>query len=213
MRYYPAMLDINDRKCVVVGGGTVAERKVNSLLECSANVTVISPEICSGIQELHNQGHIRAIERAYCSGDLNGAVLIIAATDNPEINHQVYNDGQAQGMLVNTVDDITNSNFIVPSSFRRGDLLIAISTGGSSPALARKIRTALEKDYGEEYESLVALVGEVRADLVVRGIKVSPECWQDALAMKSLQGLIRRGRYEEAKRNLLAKLEASSPEE
>ncbi len=203
--YYPVFLDIAGKKCVVVGGGEVALRKVNTLLDNGANVEVISPELCP---ELAAKGQINVTKRAYQPGDLTGAFLAIVATDNRETNHQIAREGRSRGVLVNVVDDAEYSDFILPSLVQRGDIAIAISTAGKSPALARKLRTRLEKEYGEEYAVLVRVIDEIRSEIKQRGIVIDAETWQDALDLDLLSGLIKKGQTEKAReiisRNLLS---------
>lgn len=204
--YYPVFLDIAGKRCVVIGGGQVALRKVQMLLEYGAKVEVISPELCpelAAIPEIHVQ------HRQYQPGDLKGTFLAIVATDNHETNCQVSREARSQAVLVNVVDNAENSDFILPSLVRRGDMTIAVSTAGRSPALARKLRTRLEQDFGEEYAALVRLIDEVRCELKQRGIKVDTETWQDALELDLLTGLVKQGKIEEAReilsRHLLKK--------
>ena len=136
-RYYPIFLNIRGKRCVVVGGGPVALRKVNILLEHEANVEVISPELCPELSQLAKSRAIQVLQRNYNGGDLQGVFIAIAATDDGEINNKVAEEARAKGVLVNVVDDLEHSDFIVPSQFRRGDIAIAVSTAGKSPALAR----------------------------------------------------------------------------
>ena len=204
--YYPIFLNIGGKRCVVVGGGQVALRKVRALLEHRANVEVISPELCSELIELAEGGQIRVVRRHYQSGDLQKALVAIAATDDSDINLQVAKEAQSKAVLVNVVDDAENSDFIVPSCLRRGDVTIAISTAGKSPALARKIRTRLEKDFGDEYASLALLVDEVRTEAKQRGIRVDGDAWQEALDLSLLTDLLRRGDSEKARDILLSNL-------
>jgi siroheme synthase-like protein len=202
--YYPAFINLAGKSCVVVGGGEVALRKANALLEREAEVTVISPEVCPELTALANEGRIRISPRRYRSGDLDGAFLVISATDNRQTNGQVAGDAATRNVLVNVVDDAALSSFIVPSSFKRGDVVVAVSTSGRGPALARKIRTKLEAEFGEEYDDLARLVDEVRSDLKRRGTSADAEAWQTALDVDSLLGLLRQGKTAEA-RNLLVK--------
>ena len=190
----------------MVGGGSVAERKIGMLLEHQASVTVISPTLCQGLQHLAEQGAIQTIIRNYHTGDLEEAFLVIAATDDPCINTAIADQRGKQRALVNVVDNPEISDFIVPALVRRGDITIAISTAGKSPALARKIRAELEKNFGAEYASLVRLVNEVRSELKSRGVTVHGDDWQEALDLDSLVEMIRAGRTEEAKAILLHKL-------
>jgi precorrin-2 dehydrogenase/sirohydrochlorin ferrochelatase len=208
--YYPIMLNLRDKRCVVIGGGLVAERKVAAFLECGALVCVIGPELSPGLRALADKGRIEVVSRSYKEGDLKDAVLAVAATDNSEVNSKVFSEGQRIGVPVNVVDDLETSSFIVPSILRRGELLIAVSTSGRSPALARKIRQDLEERYEAEYASLVTLISEVRAELKERGIEIDTNAWQKSLDTVALLELLRDGDRERAKQRLLADLEAAS---
>lgn len=204
--YYPIFLNISGKKCVVVGGGQVALRKVTTLLEHGASVEVISPDLCSELSQLAESGEIRVLQRSYRAGDLQDAVIAIAATNDSNTNLEVVKEARRKAVLVNVVDDAESSDFIVPSYMRRGDVTIAISTGGRSPALARKIRNRLEKDFGDEYASLALLIDEVRAEVKGQGIKVNGDAWQEALDLDLLGDLLRRGDNEKAKAILLSNL-------
>ncbi len=206
--YYPVFLDIGGKKCVVVGGGQVALRKVRALLECRADVLVISPDLCAGLGQLEGSGEIHVINREYQEGDLEGAFVAIAATGDGEANLRVAEEARRKAALVNVVDNPENCDFIAPSYIRRGDVTIAISTAGRSPALARKIRNRLERDFGNEYASLALLINEVRAEVKEQGIKVDSDVWQEALDLDALLELVRRGDREKARAMLLNKLEA-----
>ena len=206
--YYPIFLNISGKRCVVVGGGKVALRKVRMLLEHEARVEVISPELGSELKELARDGKICALNREYQAGDLKGATMAIAATDNGDINLKVLSEAQRKAILVNVVDDPEISDFIVPAYVRRGVITIAVSTSGRSPALARKIRTRLEEEFGEEYAFLVQLIGEVRAELKRQGIRVNGDAWQKAIDLDLLLELLRQGEREKAKTILLNNLKA-----
>lgn len=164
--FYPVFLNLNNQKCLVVGGGKVAERKVISLLECGAQVKVVSPEITEKLQELVASKSIVHICREYCSQDLESAFLVVSATASEELNKKISQECRERNILVNVVDDPDKCSFIVPSVVRRGDLAIAISTSGKSPALAKKIRQELETHYGREYEEFLEIMGEVRKKLL-----------------------------------------------
>ncbi len=204
--YYPIFLNISGRRCVVVGGGQVALRKVTTLLEHRAVVEVISPDLCAGLSQLAEKGEIGVFQREYQSGDLEGAVIAIAATDDRNTNLAVAKEARARAVLVNVVDDAGNSDFIAPAYVRRGDVTIAVSTAGRSPALARKIRTKLEKDFGEEYASLAGLLGEVRSEVKRQGIKIDGDAWQEALDLDLLSELLRKEGKEKAEAILLGNL-------
>ncbi|MDO8885938.1 bifunctional precorrin-2 dehydrogenase/sirohydrochlorin ferrochelatase [Candidatus Oleimmundimicrobium sp.] len=162
MTYYPVYLNLKNKKCVVVGGGNVAERKVLALIDCGAKVTVISPKLTKLLERLKSEGKIEHIGREYEKGDLKGAFVVIGATDNSSVNKEIYKEASALNLLVNIVDVPEICNFIVPSLVRRGDLTISISTSGKAPALAKKIRLKLEKEFGPEYEPYLNLLGEIR---------------------------------------------------
>ena len=208
--YFPAFLNLRDKKCIVVGGGKVALRKVKMLLYCKADVKVISPALHPDLARLVKKKALCRISREYQPGDLEGAVIVIAATNVKKVNDRVTQEAKRSGALVNVVDDPGPSDFIIPSFFRRKDLTIAVSTAGKSPALARKIRTILEEKYGEEYASLLSLIGEVRSELKRKRIVVSPEIWQKAIDLDLLFGFLRSGQREKAKVFLWRKLKANS---
>lgn len=162
MKYYPAYLDLRDRSCLVVGGGAVAERKALSLLEAGAVVTVISPALTARLRELSGSGKISHREKKFSEQDLEGEFLVIAATDSPEVNTHIAHAAKSRRMLVNVAAPPEESAFIVPSVVERGDLLITISTSGSSPALSRNIRKELEARYGPEYELFLEKFAKIR---------------------------------------------------
>ena len=144
MKLYPLNLDIENKNCVVIGGGEVALRKIRGLLEAGAKVKVIAPEICAGVKELFNRGEISWTRKNFSEDLLGDEIILIAATDNPEVNQRA---AQAGKFLVNVVDG--GGNFNVPSSIRRGDLLLTVSTGANSPAFSKFIRQMLEAELGE----------------------------------------------------------------
>ena len=204
--YYPIFLNISGKKCVVVGGGQVALRKVRTLLEHGASVEVISPDLCSELSQLAESGEIRVLNREYRTGDLKDALVAIAATSDSNINLEIVKEARRKAVLVNVVDDAECSDFITPSYMRRGDVTIAVSTAGRSPALARKIRIRLEKDFGNEYASLALLIDEVRTEVKQQGIKVDGDTWQRALNLDLLPDLLRKGDSQRAKAILLSNL-------
>jgi siroheme synthase-like protein len=179
--YYPVCLDLRGRPCVVIGGGAVAARKVEGLLECGARVTVVAPALAPALQALRKAGQITARLRPYTDGDLDGAALAIAATDERDVNALVAAEARARGVWLNAADDPERCDFILPAVVRRGDLQIAISTGGRSPALARRVREDLERLLPAEYADLLPLLADVRAELRAEGVDVPPERWQSAV--------------------------------
>ncbi len=204
--YYPVCLDLAGRKCVVVGGGEVARRKVKALLEHRASVEVISPELCPGLAALAQNRMIKVVPRFYRNGDLSGAFLAIAATDDADTNQRVSDEAHTGRVMVNVVDDAEKSDFIAPSYLRRGGLTIAVSTSGQSPALARKIRTRLEALFQEQYGDLARLVQEVRAEIKHDGIRITEERWQDALEPVALLEMLANGERQKARAVLVNRL-------
>jgi siroheme synthase-like protein len=166
--YYPVYIEMRDQPCVVIGGGKIAEGKVDGLLAVLANVTVIAPELTPHLHDLVHKGEIRYVGRAYQPGDLAGAFMVIGATDQADINHQVWQEATANRQLVNVVDDTPRCNFIAPSILRQGDLTIAISTSGRAPALAVRLKERLQREIGPEYARLLELAGELREPLALR---------------------------------------------
>lgn len=161
-RYYPLMVDLTGRRCLVVGGGVVAERKVRALLEAGGEVLVVSPVLTPGLEALKREGRIVHLARPYQPGDLAGSFLVFGATDDHRVNRRLADEAKAAGVLANMADSPTSGTFLAPAVLTRGDLVIAISTGGDSPALARKIREDLESVYGEEYAELLNVLERVR---------------------------------------------------
>ena len=162
MKYYPVNLDMTNKRCVVVGGGEIAERKVERLLECGAQVTVVSKSLTPVLKARKKTGQMDHIDRDYEDQALDGAFMVIGATDRNDVNERISKEAMARGLLVNIVDDPDRCNFILPSLVQQGDLSIAISTGGKSPALAKKLRKELEKQYGPEYQTLLVIMGILR---------------------------------------------------
>jgi siroheme synthase-like protein len=204
--YYPLLIDLRKKKCVVVGGGRVALRKAVSLLECGAKVTVISREFVPEFEQIRVKKPLHLLKGPFIPKGLNGATIVIAATDSRETNQGIALEARKRGAIVNVVDDPDESDFIVPSYFRRGDLTLAVSTGGASPAFARKIRTWLEKSLGEDYSKLLSLVKEVRKELKQRKKAVPAEVWQEGLDLGLLIGLVRKGKEDKVKKVLRKRL-------
>jgi precorrin-2 dehydrogenase / sirohydrochlorin ferrochelatase len=200
--YYPVFLNLTGKKCVVAGGGQVALRKVQSLLGSGASIEVIGSRICPGLAPLAAKGLLEIRRQKYDEGDIDGAYAVIAATGDRKLNRSIASEARRKKVLVNVVDDPVNCDFIMPSIMRRGDIAIAISTGGKSPALARKLRARLEKEFGEEYEEVARLIGQVRQELKDESRKIKADKWQQAIDLDALAGLVRKGLKEEAKAQL-----------
>lgn len=205
MRYYPVFLDIAGKPAVVIGGGQVALRKVEGLLDAGAHVTVISPALHPDLEALVAAGRVRHIAREYSPGDLEGCLLAFVGTDDRSVNAAVAREGKQRGAWVNAVDDPANCDFIMPGIVRRGDIILAVSTSGGSPAMARKLREDLEQFLTEEYALMLDLVAQVRRELCDRGVKVEPEVWNAALDAE-VKRLLSQGHLDEAKQRLLRSL-------
>src|SRR4051794_18354571 len=159
---YMACLRLSGRRCVVVGGGDVGLEKVEGLLACAGEVTLVSPKAIEPLRELADEGSIRWERREYERSDLEGTFIVIAATGDTDVNIRVFEDAERRAMLVNVVDVPPLCNFILPAIIRSGPLAIAISTAGASPALAKRIRDEIADEYGEPYARLAVLLNEVR---------------------------------------------------
>jgi siroheme synthase-like protein len=161
--FYIACLRLSGRRCVVVGGGEIGLEKVEGLLACDGQVTLIAPDAEPALQEYAREGSIRWEQRPYAGpADLEGVFMAIAATDDTDVNIAVYDDAERRAMLVNVVDVPPLCNFILPAIVRTGPLAIAISTAGASPALAKRMKREIEDQFGEEYARLAILLNEVR---------------------------------------------------
>ncbi|GAB4344915.1 MAG: bifunctional precorrin-2 dehydrogenase/sirohydrochlorin ferrochelatase [Desulfobulbaceae bacterium] len=172
---YPVLLDISGRLCVVIGGGEVAERKVKGLLAAEATVRVVSPEITGELALLARQGMIEWRRKTYTDDDLDGAILVFAATSDREVQEMIVRRANANGQLLNVADDPASCTFQVPATHRQGDLTMTVSTGGTSPAVAAMIRRQLEEAYGAEYDFLLRLMAMVREMTAAEGEDTSQE--------------------------------------
>jgi siroheme synthase-like protein len=202
-------LDLTGRRCIVIGGSAVAARKVGGLLAAGAQITVVSPEISERLRRLIVQQSLKHVARKYKSGDLAGFAVAFVATDDRAVNAAVFDEARARGIWVNCADDPSHCDFISPAVIRRGELSVALSTGGASPAAARAVREELESYLTEEFAQLVQSASEVRRELRLRSIRTSSEAWNTALN-GDFRRLIYEGKANEAKRLLLASLEAKS---
>jgi precorrin-2 dehydrogenase/sirohydrochlorin ferrochelatase len=207
MRYFPVFLDLKERLCVVVGGGRVAERKIKAILRTGARVKVISPRLTASLARLKKRKRISHLSRTYRRGDLRGGVLVIGATDDRSVNERIFREAAAGRIPVNVVDDPAHSSFIVPSIVDKKDLLVAISTSGKSPALARRLRQKLGKEIGPEYERLLKLLGKVREKLLPLGLgQQGNQKIFRKLADEDLLPLIRDKKIRELNRRLASVL-------
>ncbi|WP_419929790.1 precorrin-2 dehydrogenase/sirohydrochlorin ferrochelatase family protein [Candidatus Poriferisocius sp.] len=191
---YPVNLRIRGHRCLVVGGGQVALAKTDGLLEAGAVVDVIAPEVVS---ELEARSGVTIHHRNYRSGDVVGYRLVVAATGRAEVDGEVYRDGEAAGVWVNSADDPDHCSFTLPSRLRQGPLLVTCSTGGHSPALSRWLRQRLEQEIGPEYQTLLCLLSEARERIQKAGMHTEGLAWQDVLDSGMLE-LIRSGETGQA---------------
>lgn len=197
--YYPVLLDLRERAVTVVGGGDPATRRVERLLEAGAEVTVIAPRVSDGLRRFAAEERIVWLDRRFRPGDLAGARLVVAERLDAPTNRAVFAEAEERGIFVNVEDDLPNCSFISPAVVRRGDLLIAISTAGRSPALAVRLREELEQRFGPEYGALLELAGRLRAPLAaaVPEFAARRERWYRFVDSPALD-LLRRGRQREA---------------
>ena len=170
MGFIPIFLEVSGRRCVVIGGGEVAARKVDALLEAGAQAMVIAPSLGPAMKLLVARGRVTLIERAYRSGDLNGCELAYAATDDPELHRQIAAEAKALGILVNVADEPELCSFIAPAVVKQGALQIAISTGGASPAFAARLRRVLESRFGVECARVLEVLRAARVRLQAGGM-------------------------------------------
>lgn len=164
--YFPLFVDVRGKRCVVVGAGEIAARKVEGLAHCGAEITVVSPRAVLDIRETARAGRLQWLQRSFTEADVEGAFLVVAATATRRVNAAVFHACAERGILCNSVDDPEHCNFIYPAMVRRGALQIAVSTGGRSPALAARIRQELEERFGPEWEALLETLGAQRKKIL-----------------------------------------------
>lgn len=202
--YYPIFVKIKGKDCIVIGGGRVAERKAKTLLQYGASIKIISPALTSGLQKFATQGIISWTARSYTKGDLKGAFLVIAASNDQKTNKAVYDEAEARGILVNVVDRPRICRFIVPATVRSDAITLAFSSGGKSPAVIKKLKIEIE-GIMPRYIRLLSLVARVRKNYLGKGLK--PRAWSDALDSK-LESLLEEGKIEEARKLLEERLKS-----
>ncbi len=207
--YYPVALDLRDRPCLVVGGGPVAEAKVEGLLAAGASITVVSPALSERLESWARLGRIAHARREYTASDLDGQQLVFSATDRRDVTETVARDARLRGVWVNAADDPKYCDFLLPSVLRRGRLQVAVSTGGASPALAARVRRDLESYFTPEYEDFVELAAEVRRELRASGRRADASAWRAALDA-DLRRLLAEGRRADARARLLDRLEVKA---
>jgi precorrin-2 dehydrogenase / sirohydrochlorin ferrochelatase len=164
MEFYPIFINMKGRLAVVIGGGSVADRKIRDLIVTGASVRVISPEVTDGISEIKKvfPDRVDIISRKYMKGDLAGAYLAFSATNNSDVNREIFSEAEEKNIPINAVDDPENCTFIIPSSMQRGDLIISVSTGGASPSMSAKIRRNIEKSIPADIDIQLVALREAR---------------------------------------------------
>jgi siroheme synthase-like protein len=167
-RFYPVFLNLEDRPCVVIGGGPVAEQKVDGLLDAGARVSVICPVPSSHLLDLAAGGGIDLRRRPFTPGDLDGVFLVIVGAEDGALRHEVWREAERRRIPINTVDDMPHCAFIAPAIYRQGDLTVAVSTAGRSPALAVDVRNRIGDLLGAEYGTFLTLLGDLRAEVAAR---------------------------------------------
>ena len=207
-KYFPVNINLKSQKCLVVGGGLVAERKVLSLVGGEAKVVIVTPKLTAKLKHLHEENKIECINRSFEMSDLEEVFLVICATNNEALNKQIADKCLEDSILVNVVDDPSKCNFLVPAVVRQGPLCISISTGGASPVLARKIREDLEKEYGLEYSGFLDLLREIRPEIINK--YKDPEVRKrvfECLVYSDILDLIRNGDNELVRERIIQCLE------
>jgi precorrin-2 dehydrogenase / sirohydrochlorin ferrochelatase len=211
MRYYPVFLDLADKPVVVIGGGNIAHQKMENLLAAGAKVTVISPELNEEMTELKDADKFMYVKRAYEPGDIEGYELVFVATDDHDENRRVWQEGRERRIWVNAVDDIPNCDFIMPGIVKQGELIVAISTSGTSPAMARKAREDIQTFLTGDDAEMLSLAAEIRRELKEQKITVkgcdhctrnNNDVWNAALDGE-VKKLLHNGKRDKAKERVL----------
>jgi len=198
MMLYPVNLQIAGKLCLVVGGGRVGLRKIRTLLTCGAKVIVISPEVVDGIAQLAARGEIDLHRRGYREGDIAGAFLAFAVTNNRRVQDQVAEEADRYGVFLNIADEPGRCDFQVPAQVRRGEFLLTVSTGGASPALAKLIREQLEEQFDCEYGKVISLFARLRDVIVDRpGKSETNRVMFEKLLQAGLVDLVRSGNWDQ----------------
>ena len=232
MGYYPIFVEMQGRPVLLVGGGHVAHEKIGKLVDASADVTVVAPELTEPVRAIVEEHGCEWLERPYESGDVEGYEVVMVATDDGAVNAQVASEARALGIWVNAADDVANCDFILPSLARRGRIALAASTGGASPALARWLRERLEEFLDDEVVALGDLLAEVRVLARRRDRECAAACdrtrtpppllctecpnriasdtWQEAIDAE-LRALLRNGEYEAARERIVTSLGIDQP--
>ncbi len=211
--YYPVYLDIRGRNCLVFGGDHEGERKARYLLDCGGKVTLYGVEATEGLEDLASQGRILWEKRGYRPGDLEGAwVVIVADTSDPDVNEEISREAAEHGVLLNVMDVTPLCTFIAPSVVQREDVTVAVSTAGTSPALARRLRERMnDRDYCQclRWADMGPMLAQARTDLRARDLTVSPQEWQESITDEILE-TFESGERDRARRLLMEALESKA---
>jgi precorrin-2 dehydrogenase len=200
---YPVNLVVEGRRCVVVGAGRIAARKIAALLDAGAAVRVVAPDPGAEVRDWADAGKLELVARKFEPADLDGAWLATTATGDPDVDHAVFEAAEERHVWVNSADDPENCSFTLMSVVRSGDLVVTIGTGGRSPALAAWLKARLQAEFGPEYATLLDILSEAREELRASGRSSEDADWRQALDSGML-GSIRAGRVDEAKETLRA---------
>lgn len=205
---YPISLELQGRRAVVIGELAVRERKHQGLLAAGADVTIIAEEPSIILDALETEGRAKVVRRGYEPGDLVGAFVAIASSDDEEVREAIWLESRDQHVLLNTVDDIPHCDWAAPALVRRGDLILAISTGGRSPALAKRLREDLSRQFGPEWTDMLEVLGDVREETLplLPDMRDRSRRWTRALDLEELRDLVRDGEPLEAAARLKARL-------
>jgi len=195
---YPVNLLVNGRRCVVVGAGRIAARKIESLLAAGADFSVVAPDVGTEVLAWADEGRVTLVERPFEAADVEGAWLVVTATDVPEVNRAAFEAGEARRIFVNSADDPANCSFTLMSVVRRGDIVVSIGTNGRSPALATYLKEHVRDEMGPEYGTLLELLSEAREEIRSSGRSSEDSDWRSAIDSGILD-LIREGRESEAR--------------
>ena len=199
MNVYPLGVNLQGRRCVVVGAGAVAERRIRALHACGAAIRVVAPQATQGLQQMAADGQIIWTRSLYAAAHLENAFLVVAATDLPDVNAAIVRDADQQNCLVCRADDASEGNFVTLASVTRGDLLLTVSTGGSSPTLAALVREWLEEEFGPEWEGLTSLLGALRPLVQAAGNESARrDAVRRILADAEVWNALRAGQHMEA---------------
>jgi siroheme synthase-like protein len=207
LAYYPVFIEMADKRVLIVGGGHVAEEKTGGLLraEAAGRLTLVAPKLLPALKALADEGKLAWIEREYRDGDMEGFDFVMIATDDGKANAEIAAEGKRRKIWVNAADDPKNCDFILPSVVRQGQIVVAASTGGASPALARRLREELTDYLSEDFAALADLLGEVRSELRKRHVTPDAETWQRAIDGQ-LRALLAQRRWGQARARLIRAL-------